>query len=144
MGHNAFRAHVKDIQNTTDEEERRKLIRHRFRESLLEATPYCLRLRQDGCSTVLDLVKYNLPDLMLPPALQARYNPYPLPNISTVTFSILLLPTSPYFTYPYLPSGTSRVLVVCCGRPRHHRQDLSHQERHPADGQGIVFRPSHV
>ena len=80
MGHNAFRAHVKDIQSTADDDERRKLVRHRFREALLEATPFCLRLRQDGCCTVLDLVKYNLPDLMLPPALQARiYHEQPNP-----------------------------------------------------------------
>jgi len=45
-------------------------VRDRFRAALLEATPYCLRLRGDGCHTVLDLVKYNVPELNLPPALQ--------------------------------------------------------------------------
>ena len=72
MGHAAFRAHVQEVQGATTEDDRRRLIRDRFREALLEATPYCLRLRQDDCCTVLDLVKYNVPELQLPPALQAQ------------------------------------------------------------------------
>ena len=45
----------------------------RFREALLEATPYCLRLRNHyQCRRVLDLVKFNLPDLEMPPVLQAQ------------------------------------------------------------------------
>ena len=153
MGHNAFRAHVKDIQNTADEDERRKLIRHRFRESLLEATPYCLRLRQDGCNTVLDLVKYNLPDLILPPALQARHSLSITLNPNSTQLLALALPA--YLTLNYLNSypnpilddvmtGPSGVLTLRGCRARYHRQDLPHQERHPADGQGAVFGPAHV
>jgi hypothetical protein len=51
-------------------------VRDRFRAALLEATPYCLRLRGDGCHTVLDLVKYNVPELNLPPALQVTIEPH--------------------------------------------------------------------
>ena len=53
-------------------DEKRRIVRDRFREALLEATPHCLRLRADHCATVLDLVKYNMPELALPPALQVR------------------------------------------------------------------------
>lgn len=72
MGHAAFKAHTAALQRAETELERRELIRSRFRAALIMATPYCLRLKADGTSTVQHLVNINLPDLNMPKMLQAQ------------------------------------------------------------------------
>ena len=60
-GHAAFRAHTRALQNAISEEEKRELVRERFRAALMLTTPYTLRLKADGTLSVFDLLER--PDL---------------------------------------------------------------------------------
>lgn len=72
MGHISFKAFVKSLQEAETENDRRELTRVRYRAALIMATPYCLRLKADGTHTVQDLINVNLPDVKMPPMLQAQ------------------------------------------------------------------------
>jgi hypothetical protein len=72
MGHEAFKSHARDMLTAANEDERRQLVRDRFRAALVSTAPYCLRLKSDGVSTVRDLVKVNLTEYELPPILHAQ------------------------------------------------------------------------
>ena len=69
-GHAAFKAHTKALQRCNSEEEKRELVRERFRAALMLTTPYTLRLKADGTLSVMDLLERpNLGELGMPPAL---------------------------------------------------------------------------
>jgi len=73
MGHAAFKAHSKAVAAANSDEERRELVRARFRAALLLTTPFSLRLRADGTSTVMDLVnRSDLNSLKFPPMLLSQ------------------------------------------------------------------------
>lgn len=69
-GHAAFKAHTKALQRANSEEDKRELVRERFRAALMLTTPYTLRLKADGTLSVMDLLERpNLGELGMPPAL---------------------------------------------------------------------------
>lgn len=70
-GHNAFKAHIQDLQ-LMSEENKKEAIKHRFRSALIMSTPFYLKLKVEGVLLVEDLLKVDFSSLNMPPMLQKQ------------------------------------------------------------------------
>jgi hypothetical protein len=72
MGNHAFKQHTAEVLKMTDENQKREAIKERFRAAFILTTPFTLYLKGKRVYTVDDLLRVNLRDLAMPPALETQ------------------------------------------------------------------------